>query len=134
MEVDNTTNDKVDEVSQNVSISDVNKLQLIGSFNSWKGEEEGHFVRKEGNIYEASLTVKKTSNKEVNGKNISTFEIKIGTYPNKWNPNDYSIDFANNKLIENKGNSIFPEAVKIGDKIVFRLNVETNEITYTINK
>ena len=134
MEVENATNDNEDEVSSNVLISDVDKLQLRGSFNSWKGEEEGHFVRKEDNIYEASLTVQETSNIEVNGTNIPTFKIKIGTYPNEWSPNDYSIDFASNKLIKNIGNSTFPEAVQVGDKIVFRLNVETNEITYTINK
>ena len=135
MKVENNTNDNEDEVNLNVSISDVNRLELRGSFNSWGGnDEQCHFVKKDGDIYEASLTVYSTKNKVVNGTNISTFEIKIGTYPNEWKPNDYSIDFANNKLIENKGNSIFPEAVKIGDKIVFRLNVETNEITYTINK
>ena len=110
--------------NSNISWGDVNKLAILGTHNGWSGSESDLFTKKEGNIYSCTITVKYTNNGQI--------EMKIGTYPSSWSPNNYSIDFNTGYVVENNGNSLFPEEVKEGDQIYFELDVSTGAITYTV--
>jgi spore coat protein CotH len=107
-----------------ISWGDVTKLAILGTHNGWSGSEGDLFTKKEGNIYSCTITVKYTNNGQI--------EMKIGTYPSSWNPNNYSIDFNTGYVVENNGNSSFPEEVKEGDQIYFELDISTGAITYTV--
>lgn len=120
-----TSNDAVSsEATSGLVWGDINSLAIMGTHNGWSASASDLFTLKEGNIYSCTITVGKT--------NDGIIEMKIGTYPSSWSPNNYSINFETGFVVSNNGNSVFPETVNNGDQIYFELNIATAEITYTI--